>query len=293
MARIAIDPQLCTCCGACVELCTGNVFELGSERVEAARVAGCWLCGHCVAVCPVDAINHSAYPLQECPVLDHTAGPSLDELVAALRERRSVRVFRTQPVPREVVQQLIAVGRWVPSASNGQPVDWLAFDDPPRIAELSAQALAVLVHAAWPASNAVARFAARLVLGRRKAARLLNSAASLQRLAQRQARGLDPIFWRAPVVLIAHVPKGSSLGRDDAVYAAYNVMLAAQRLGLGTCQIGYFTVALSRSRELQRALGLPKNRRVQVALILGYPEYRFRRALSRRQPNLTWDGTKA
>jgi nitroreductase/NAD-dependent dihydropyrimidine dehydrogenase PreA subunit len=289
MTQIAIDPGLCTGCGACVELCTGNVFERTTEGVAAARVADCWLCGHCVAVCPVDAIRHNAYPLQECPKLDHATVPSLDALVAALRERRSTRVFRDQPVPREVVQQLVDVGRWAPSASNGQPVDWLAFDDPQRIAALSVQALAVLVHAAWPASNAITRFGARILVGRTKWARLLDSASSVQRLAQRQARGQDPIFWRAPVVLIAHVPQRSPLGRDDVVYAVSNVMLAAGRLGLGTCQIGYFTVALSRSRGLRRTLGMPENRRAQVALILGYPKYPFHRALFRRPPNLTWD----
>jgi nitroreductase/NAD-dependent dihydropyrimidine dehydrogenase PreA subunit len=293
MMQIAVDAELCTRCGACVDLCTGNVFERTSERVEAKHVSECWLCGHCVAVCPVDAVRHNAYPLQECPKLDRAIVPSQDGLVAALRERRSTRVFRDQSVPREVVQQLVDVDRWAPSASNGQPVDWLAFDDPERIAALSAQAPAVLVRTAWPASNAVARFAARLVLGRRTSARLLGGTASVGRLAQRQERGQDPIFWRAPVVLIAHVPHGSSLGRDDAVYAVSNVMLAAQRFGLGTCQIGYFTFALSRSRGLRRSLGLPEDRRAQVALIVGYPKYRFRRVLSRRQPNLTWGAAKA
>jgi len=90
-------------------------------------------------------------------------------------------------------------------------------------------------------------------------------------------------------VLVAHVPAGDSMGRDDAVYAAYNLMLAAQRVGLGTCQIGYFNGALDRSRSLRCALGLPEDRRAEVTLVLGYPRYRFRRVLPRRRPEVVWN----
>ena len=107
-------------------------------------------------------------------------------------------------------------------------------------------------------------------------------------LAQEHAKGEDPIFFRAPVVLVAHVPTSDNFGRDDAVYAIYNLMLAAQRRGLGTCQIGYFHLALDRSRELHQALGLPASRRPEVTLVLGYPAFEFHRLPPRRRPMLEW-----
>jgi hypothetical protein len=88
---------------------------------------------------------HSEYPLEDCPPLDPTRLPSAEALEWALRARRSARVFRDRPVPREVVRELVDAGRWAPSASNAQPVDWLAIDDPARIAALSAQTVA-----SWP-----------------------------------------------------------------------------------------------------------------------------------------------
>ena len=66
-------------------------------------------------------------------------------------------------------------------------------------------------------------------------------------------------------------------------------MLAAQRRGLSTCQIGYFHLALDRSNELHHALGLPKDRRPEVTLVLGYPAYSFLRLLPRRRPQITWN----
>jgi len=286
---IVVDREACTCCGACVALCTGRVFERADDRVGVVAPDECWLCGHCVAVCPTDAIEHCAYPLDECPPLDTTVLPSLDGLVAAFRERRSLRVFRNRPVARHVVRELVDVARWSPSAGNEQPVDWLAFDDPTRIAALSRQAVTALFQTARLLRNPLLRPLLRLTLGAEKVSKGLESADSFEKLARRHAQGEDPIFFRAPVVLIAHVPDDDYFGRDDAVYAAYNLMLAAQRQGLGSCHIGYFIVALDRSRRLRRALGLPGDRRAEVALVLGYPQYRFRRVLLRRRPDLLWN----
>jgi len=288
MPDIVVNQATCTRCGACVALCTGPVYKRLDERIEAVTPQECWLCGHCIAICPADAIRHSAFPMDECPIVDTFALPSLNELAAAFRERRSLRAFRDKPVPHEVVQELVDISRWVPSASNKQPVDWLAIDDPARIAALSAQAIAVFARTAQLVRNPLVHLGRRLKLGAEKAAQELEQAESLERMAQEYARGGDPIFFHAPVVLIAYVPADDDFGRDDAIYAAYNLMLAAQRMGLGTCQIGYFISALGLSRELGRALELPEGRRVEVVLTLGYPRYRFRRAVPRRRPTLVF-----
>ncbi len=274
MPRIMVDQDTCTRCDACVALCTAvRVFRRVEERVEAVAPEWCWLCGHCVAVCPADAIDHSEFPLSDCPQLDPDTLPSLDGLVTAFRGRRSTRIFREKPVPREVVRELADLARWAPSASNMQPVDWLAFDDPDRIAALSAGTVAALAQMAGATS-----------LGE-------ETAADFKRLKRQHARGADPIFYRAPVVLLAHAPKGDTFGfgRDDAVYAAYNLMLGAERMGLGTCLIGYLIAALGISRELRGMLGLPQGRRVEAALALGYPRYRFRRLIPRRRMDLSWN----
>lgn len=88
---------------------------------------------------------------------------------------------------------------------------------------------------------------------------------------------------------MAHVPVEDSFGRDDATYAAYNLILAAQRMGLGSCLIGYFINALENSAQLRRHLGLPDSRRVEVALVLGYPKYQFRRTVPRRGMEIDWN----
>ena len=285
---IEVNAKRCTRCGGCVGVCTSaRVFELGERAAQVMRPDACWLCGHCVAVCPVDAVEHSAYPLDACPVIE--SPPSYEELVTALRERRSLRVFRDRRVPRETVRQLVDVSRWAPSASNAQVVDWIALDDPTRIAQLSAEVVETLARVAGLLQIRLLHPFLYLALGKDKVDEAVESADEFERLIQAQARGEDPIFHQAPVVLAAHVPRVSYFGRDDAVYAAYSLMLAAERVGLGTCHIGYVNAALERNQELARMMGLPPERRVEVVMTLGYPRYQFRRALPRRRMELLWN----
>jgi len=46
---------------------------------------------------------------------------SAQSLLALLKSRRSIRRYRPDPVPDEMIEQLLEAGRWAPSASNRQP----------------------------------------------------------------------------------------------------------------------------------------------------------------------------
>jgi len=61
---------------------------------------------------------------------------------AAIYGRRSVRRFRPDPVPRELVDQVMHAGIWAPSSCNYQMWDFVAVDDADvnrRLAALSLQ----------------------------------------------------------------------------------------------------------------------------------------------------------
>jgi nitroreductase/NAD-dependent dihydropyrimidine dehydrogenase PreA subunit len=276
MPQIVIDQEICSRCGACVALCnSGNVYAQENDSVQVANIENCWSCGHCVAVCPTDAIRHSEFLLDDCPLIASDALPSLEGMVAAFQERRSARIYKSRPVSRKIVKSLIDIARAVPSADNAQPVDWLIFDDPVLVAELSRQTVAV--------------FEQKLHQGWKNMSSTVEDIQDFERIIQQRAQGMDPIFFKAPVLLLAHVPVEDSFGRDDATYSAYNIILAAQRMGLGNCLIGYFIYALQNSGQLRRRLGLPDNRRVEVALVMGYPKYQFRRTVPRRSMEIIWN----
>jgi len=56
----------------------------------------------------------------------------------ALYTRRSIRKFKTDPVPRELVRQVLHAGIWAPSSCNYQMWDFVAVDDAQRNRELAA-----------------------------------------------------------------------------------------------------------------------------------------------------------
>lgn len=55
--------------------------------------------------------------------------PSPESLLALLKSRRSIRRYRPDSVPDEMVEQLLEAGRWAPSASNRQPWDFIVVRD--------------------------------------------------------------------------------------------------------------------------------------------------------------------
>jgi nitroreductase/SAM-dependent methyltransferase len=61
---------------------------------------------------------------------------------SAIYQRRSIRKFKPDPVPRELVEQVLHAGIWAPSSCNYQMWDFVAVDDPAvnqRLAGLSSQ----------------------------------------------------------------------------------------------------------------------------------------------------------
>jgi len=231
MVEITVDKIACVRCGACVDVCNiAQVFEPREDGYYAAHPERCWRCGHCVAVCPVDAIDHSDFPLEDAPIIEPDLLPSLESLEIALRSRRSCRAFKDEPVARDIVRRIISIGRWAPTAHNSQSVDWVAIDDRPRIAELAKATIDRFLLYTRLAHNPLLRLPFSLAVGRENARTLRKYRNIAVSLSGRWRGGDDPIFYRAPVVLAAHTPAENPFGCDDAGYAAYNVILAAERL---------------------------------------------------------------
>ena len=52
-----------------------------------------------------------------------------DALLALMKSRRSVRRYLPDPVPDEMLQQILEAGRWAPSANNQQPWAFIVVQD--------------------------------------------------------------------------------------------------------------------------------------------------------------------
>ncbi|MBI4284888.1 MAG: nitroreductase family protein [Chloroflexi bacterium] len=51
------------------------------------------------------------------------------DVLEAIRTRRSIRRYKKEPVPPELVAQILEAGRWAPSADNSQPWRFIVLED--------------------------------------------------------------------------------------------------------------------------------------------------------------------
>jgi nitroreductase/NAD-dependent dihydropyrimidine dehydrogenase PreA subunit len=278
MPKIAIDRNSCIQCGACADICYArDVFEMKENGPVVVHPEICRLCGHCVAVCPTDSIDHEKILLQDCPLIDPQQLPSIDVMITALRARRSYRRYQDRTVPREMIRDLISHSRWIPTGYNRQFLDWIVLDDEQSITKLLQSALREVRHSIEHGRDA-SKFLGGL------------SVEDIDRLIEQAVQKKKRFFFNAPVVLAGYCEKDSVCAREEATYAAYNITLAAERMGLGTCHIGSIHLILEEFPHLQHeVLGIPEEKELQVLLTLGYPAWHFRRMVPRRLPNIKWN----
>lgn len=152
-----------------------------------------------------------------------------------IRERRSLRKFDDRPVEREKLLACLEAARLAPSAEHAQPWRFIAIEDPGEKADFG--------RVAFSGIYASTRWAL-------KAPVLLAILADLNFLVHRAARVTQTVPFY-------HI---------DIGIAGEHLALQAQKLGLGTCWIGWFAV-----RRTQKYLKLPAGVRVVELMTLGYP----------------------
>ena len=111
-------PKLCTGCEACVKVCPNQTISMqdGKAVVSGDRSLNC---GHCMAVCPVDAVRVEAIDPESLQFngfkikAQWMAHGEFDtqELVRLMASRRSCRNFTDRPVEPDTLQDLIKIRR--------------------------------------------------------------------------------------------------------------------------------------------------------------------------------------
>jgi nitroreductase/NAD-dependent dihydropyrimidine dehydrogenase PreA subunit len=292
MDWIVWDEDACTGCGLCQAVCLRRCLSAENGQVKA--VTGpktCSLCGHCLAVCPAGALTHQGMDEKNFPEV--SAGDDLDpeRFLAFVRARRSHRFFKDKKIPRPVLERLLEVVRYCPTGGNDQTVEVMVLGDQAvmrRLSALTVERYRLFVKE-LEEKNRRAEEAkegpgpelehAQVQLG--KATRLL----------ARWDQGLDPVLRDAPCVLIFHSSPRASTPKDNCVIAAHTVTIYARTLGLESCYIGLLDKAFWAYEPLRQSLyglGLPQGHGLYSVLILGYPRYKFLRAVDRQPVKIIW-----
>lgn len=273
MSIFTVDREKCNSCGMCVAECPTLVFRIEKDGDVPTPVPGgearCINCGHCVAICPTAAFSLKKMTPAKCLPISKALLPSAAQAELFLRSRRSIRVYRDKPVPHRLLAKLIDIARYAPSASNGQPVQWMVIED---TAEL--RRIAVMV------SDWMQQMLSKMPRG--------VDSTTMDSLVQRQKMGQDTVTRGAPHLVLAHAPKTIVSAAQDCTLGLAYLELAAYALGLGACWAGYFQMAANYDKAVMEALQLPEEHRCQGAMMIGYPKYRFPRIPLRNRASVTW-----
>ncbi len=249
-ADIFIDSSKCLKDGICINICPCGIFrpgKAGMPEVDAALSRACIRCGHCVSACPGDAITVKALASA-----DFKAGasplPDLDVFANLVMSRRSIRSFKDKPVEIELLQKMLELTRYCPTAKNTQSLSWLLVNGREKVREVAA-----IVVDAFKDNERMAP------------------------LVEAFKHGEDPVCRNAPQLAIIYGPEKYAWGTMDAAIAVANLELAAKSSGVGTCWGGFVTSAAAIDKRIARKLGIDDSEKIFAALMIGYPRYHYQK----------------
>lgn len=291
-----IDPQLCTGCGMCIEVCPSETITL-EHRKAVVSGAESLNCGHCAAICPAGAItvagidpSMSAFrTFQENTEWIPHGQNDTAALVNLMRSRRSCRNFMNSPVPQDILEDLVKIGITAPSGSNCQMWTFTILPN-----QESVNMLGQRIGAFFRKLNSMAnkRWLRNLmkIIGRPELHDYYhNHYESIERgLSEWESGGRDLLFHGAAAAIIVSSNKQASCPAEDALLATQNILLAAHSMGLGTCLIGFAIAAMRRDGTIQQMLRLPADETPYAVIALGYPREEYQLVTGRKRATIRY-----
>jgi len=186
----------------------------------------------------------------------------MNEVIATLLARRSVRLFKDEKIGKEDLDAILECAVYAPSANNTQ--NW---------------------HFAVIGNNATLGKVNGWILEE------INSSGD-QKIRNAAANVGASVFRNAPTVIIVSTVKDDRFGIINASAATQNILVAAQSLGIGSCWIGSVGVLANSGRlaEYARELGLPEGYAPYFGITLGYAASSDRPAPPRKAGTINYIG---
>lgn len=178
-------------------------------------------------------------------------------VLETIRSRRSIRRYRPDPVPREVIETLLDTARWSPSAHNRQPFRFCVVTDTAckeRLATAMGARLRRDLEADGVAEDVIAADTGRSYARITGAPVLIALCLSM----------VDMDVYPDP----ARSQKEYLMAAQSTAMAGQNLLLAAHELGLGAC---WMCAPLFAPDLVRAALDLPDDWQPQALITLGYP----------------------
>ena len=263
---ITIDRDTCIGCELCVSDCFTEDIEMVDGKAN-PKDNFCIECGHCLAICPVNAVTLKDY--SSADVISVTEEDRLDpeQLLRWIKTRRTIRQFTEETVAPEDLQKILAMGVHSPKGGNVQNVSFVVIEDN-------------LLHARKLAIESLYKLS-DLSESMKKEPNMMRYAKNWKRMYEESQLpdAKDRLFFGAPCVILLVSPSPI-----NACIAASHMETMVYSLGLGMLYSGFTTRAVNYSPELKEYLGMQESDTVQASLIIGHPAVRYERSTPKKLP---------
>lgn len=177
---------------------------------------------------------------------------SHESMLDFIRSRRSTRKYKADPVPPELLSQVLEAGRYAPSGGNNQSTHLLVIQNPEirqRLSDMAAESFAAMD----PAPDMYR---------------------SMRNVVIASQKGIYNQAYHAPVLILTANKSSYSNNIADCSCVLENMMLMANALDLGSCWINHLKWLNEDSKilELLHSCGMAQDERVYGGMALGYPD---------------------
>jgi nitroreductase len=186
-----------------------------------------------------------------------------EDFLELVKTRRSIRHYKSDPVPDEDIEKIIEAARWAPSGFNSQLWEFVVVKDPElkgQIAEVVGTAFSDIVKSMSPSERRDKVSGKRTVFGWEKAPVFIIV------FGDTRVRALSPV----PPVRTSD-EKWTSVFISSLAIAFQHAALAATSLGLGSqwvSAVGIPPVA----EKIMEMLDIPPEMKIYDMMTLGYPK---------------------
>ncbi|MEE9610553.1 MAG: nitroreductase family protein [Desulfatiglandales bacterium] len=188
----------------------------------------------------------------------------MGDILDIMKQRRSIRRYKPDDVPDELLYKIMEAARWAPSGDNAQPWRFIVVRDPAlkqRMGEIAQE-------------GSARRFTAEYHIGRlQERFEKLKDPEKLARAFRKLKSGEVSFFLaEAPVVIIVCAKLDVWDVPYDAAMATEHMMLMATSLGLGTCCVVAPVSDMRDDIEMMELLKVPHGYKIVCPLAIGYPD---------------------
>jgi len=219
------------------------------------------------------------------------------DILEAIRARKSIRGYKPDPVPKEILTEILDFATRAPSAMNTQPWE-ITVVTGEALENIKQNTIEMLNSGATPSTNIPpkpfeGKYRQRQVELAIQIFQLMGIAREdKEKRAEWMQRGY--CFFDAPAAIIISVDKSL-----DEVHSQFDIgtitqtiCLTALNYGLGTC---IEDQGIAFSEVVRRFTHIPESKRIATSIAIGYPDWDFpaNKLVSKREPLenvVTWYG---